>query len=92
MGGFFTKLYDEFSCKRKYASHQLTAGGAPSLLGPSLDGGGSALFKSFRLRSEVGRIMYNITAKIINSIIMKKLSPTPWFGTLGKSMHSFSVQ
>lgn len=48
----------------------------------SLDGG-SGLFRSFRRRRDAGRITYNITAKIMKIIIMKKLSPTPWFGPLG---------
>lgn len=61
------------------------------MLGPPFDGG-SALFKSFRRRSDAGRIAYNITAKIMNSINMKKLSLAPWFGAFGKSMHSLSVQ
>lgn len=71
--------------------YQLTAGGEPSLLGPPLEGG-SALFRSFRRRSDAGRITYNITANIISSIIMKKLPLAPWFGASGKSMHSLSVQ
>lgn len=86
-----TSLWTKDSRTTIVRFYQLTAGGAPSLLGPPFDGG-SALFRSFRRRSDAGRIMYNITAKIINSIIMKKLSLAPWFGALGKSKHSLSVQ
>lgn len=80
------------SLAREHQFFQDTEGGAPSLLGPSFDGGGSALLRSFPRRREAGLITYITAIKINATIIRKKLIPPLTSGRLGRSVHSLSLQ
>lgn len=67
-------------------------GGAPSLFGPSFDGGGRDLLRSFVRRIDAGLITYMTAIKIRAMMIRKKFVPPVALGRLGRSVHSLSLQ
>lgn len=67
-------------------------GGAPSLFGPSFDGGGRDLLRSFDRRNDAGLITYMTAIKIRAMMIRKKFVPPVALGRLGRSVHSLSLQ
>lgn len=81
-----------FHWQLKEFSFQDIDGGAPSLFGPSFDGGGSDLFKSFVRRIDDGLITYMTAIKIRAMMIRIKFVPPVTFGRLGRSVHSLSLQ